>query len=150
MSKEEIDLTIQMCKDYPHLFNSVVKNANKCNDDILVFKPKRNTDLNCLECGNILIHKDEKFANGVDKSKLPRQIYGIYKNCQLVSAVYRCTPCQHDFLGHHQDILSQSSEDQNFLLYNQSGVTKELFNWLITTISQGKGLERVIYFQGTY
>jgi hypothetical protein len=130
------------CKKY--IQKMMLRTANSlleapCDSDhpnIIVYNPQPITRFICPRCSGSL-KKTNNFTDGSNPAHPPRIIYHISRNVYLISVILSCQKCG-IWLAHDCNIMQQAREERMFLLYHQSGVTKELFMIIINTMNEGK------------
>jgi hypothetical protein len=136
---EHLQSNVLLCKNNPELFNCVLSAPSKSNlPDTLVFNPEPKSVFNCPECFKQLIQSG-RFCDNTIKRKPPRLLFATSRNVMLVSRILICpTKNCGEWLSHHRSILKQCKIEYEFLLYHDSGITKELLLLIINSLIEGK------------
>ena len=113
--------------------------------DPLSFFPHR--IIFCPSCDEQGVKEDLHPIRWIDGSKTyeqPRVLYSLRKDVLLVSRVYLCKN-KHQILSHDSGILSQVKGDfpPPFVLFHRAGVTRELFQFVISHIRAGMTISDV-------
>ena len=110
----------------------------------------------CPSCNEQGVKEDLHPIRWIDGSKTyeqPRLLYGLRNDVLLVSRVYLCKN-KHQIISHDSRILSQLQDDFNppFVLFHRAGVTKELFQFVISHIRAGMTIADVqtLWHQSLY
>ena len=92
--------------------------------------------LTCPTCWSLLKHR--KWKDGSKYKDAPRKLFCIQERVLLVSSVYLCER-NYQIISHDPQILSEVRKHIQipFALFHKSGVTKELFDFISTSIQTG-------------
>ena len=105
--------------------------------DVIVWDPQilePSLSLICPKCTKPL--HGIRWLDGMKTYEGPRMLYGLNKDALLVSRVFLCEN-QHQILSHDQAILDQIDIEQPFLLFHKCGITKELYDFILTHCNVG-------------
>ena len=100
-----------------------------------------------LGCNLLCPHDDKgqlsKTKEWTDfSSKKPRLIFGMQKNIWIISRIYRCQKCKKKIRAHSAKIFEQVKHlPADFILSYHCGFSQELYNFIITSVAEGKGTE---------
>ena len=117
--------------------SNLLPNINVTN--VIVWDPQiliKNLSIYCPICKGF-VHPI-RWKDGTKRYEGPRKLYGLKENVLLISRVYRCEK-GHQILAHDPEVLSQSNSIlmEPFLLFHKGGITRELYEFIISHIDIG-------------
>ncbi len=118
-------------------YNQIIRSPTESDfPDVLVFKLPDSTNVTCPLCMTELI-RTGRFATGENKAQPPRLLYNTHRNVLLVSQMLLCSKCGY-FHSHNESLLQQTTVNPPFIIFSRSGATEDFYNFVVTSLSQGK------------